>query len=84
MAIHTLNKTSGPATKKVELSKLDRCDSCGAQAYVLVQGTSGELMFCGHHYTSIMNSPTGKIAMESFAFNVIDNRDQISDKRAGL
>lgn len=32
-----------------ELSALDRCDSCGAQAYVRVTMASGELFFCAHH-----------------------------------
>ena len=32
------------------LSALDRCDRCGAQAYVRVTlGGGGELMFCAHH-----------------------------------
>jgi hypothetical protein len=31
------------------LSALDRCDSCGAQAYVRVTMASGELLFCAHH-----------------------------------
>ena len=31
------------------LSALDRCDRCGAQAYVRVVLPSGELLFCGHH-----------------------------------
>lgn len=32
------------------LSAADRCDRCGAQAYVRVTLTSGgELLFCGHH-----------------------------------
>ncbi|MEY4312974.1 MAG: hypothetical protein RLZZ319_483 [Actinomycetota bacterium] len=34
-----------------ELTALDRCDSCGAQAYVRVRLQSGELFFCGHHAT---------------------------------
>jgi hypothetical protein len=32
-----------------ELSALDRCDSCGAQAYVRATMSSGELFFCAHH-----------------------------------
>jgi hypothetical protein len=32
-----------------QLSALDRCDSCGAQAYVRVTLASGELLFCAHH-----------------------------------
>ena len=32
------------------LTAADRCDRCGAQAYVLARLTSGgELMFCAHH-----------------------------------
>ncbi|HEY8458406.1 MAG TPA: hypothetical protein VIL34_22630 [Actinopolymorphaceae bacterium] len=32
------------------LSAADRCDRCGAQAYVRVSlASGGELMFCGHH-----------------------------------
>ncbi|TXK17482.1 hypothetical protein [Homoserinibacter sp. GY 40078] len=33
------------------LSALDRCDMCGAQAYVRVTLASGELLFCAHHGT---------------------------------
>ena len=33
-----------------ELTAADRCDRCGAQAYVRVTLTSGfELLFCVHH-----------------------------------
>ena len=57
------------------LNATDRCDSCGAQAYVWVNGVSGELMFCGHHYNKIMNNAQSKSSMESFAFEVIDERE---------
>ena len=32
-----------------ELTADDRCDSCGAQAYVRVTRASGQLLFCAHH-----------------------------------
>ena len=33
-----------------ELTASDRCDSCGAQAYVrVVLESGGELLFCAHH-----------------------------------
>lgn len=33
------------------LSAADRCDGCGAQAYVRVTLVAGgELLFCGHHW----------------------------------
>jgi hypothetical protein len=31
------------------LTAADRCDRCGAQAYVRVLLPSGELLFCAHH-----------------------------------
>lgn len=31
------------------LSVADRCDRCGAQAYVRVTLSVGELLFCAHH-----------------------------------
>jgi hypothetical protein len=32
------------------LTALDRCDRCGAQAYLRVElAGGGELLFCGHH-----------------------------------
>ncbi|MFX4270900.1 DUF7455 domain-containing protein [Propionibacteriaceae bacterium Y1685] len=31
------------------LTAADRCDRCGAQAYVRVTLPSGELLFCAHH-----------------------------------
>lgn len=33
-----------------ELTAADRCDRCGAQAYVRVElASGGELLFCAHH-----------------------------------
>ena len=37
--------------ERPELTALDRCDMCGAQAYVRVTLASGELHFCAHHGT---------------------------------
>jgi hypothetical protein len=37
--------------KDFTLTTVDRCDRCGAQAYVQVKLIKdGELMFCNHHY----------------------------------
>ena len=34
-----------------QLTALDRCDRCGAQAYVRVTLVAGgDLLFCGHHF----------------------------------
>jgi hypothetical protein len=32
-----------------QLTAADRCDSCGAQAYVRVVVNNSELLFCAHH-----------------------------------
>ncbi|GAB3617081.1 hypothetical protein GCM10027416_16380 [Okibacterium endophyticum] len=32
-----------------QLTAADRCDSCGAQAYIRAVVSSGELLFCAHH-----------------------------------
>jgi hypothetical protein len=31
------------------LNAQDRCDVCGAQAYIRVSLATGELLFCAHH-----------------------------------
>lgn len=41
--------TEAPEAPSYELSALDRCDSCGAQAYIRVELGKGELLFCAHH-----------------------------------
>ena len=75
------------AVKNTEIKNLtvnDRCDQCGGQAYVSVTGISGDLMFCGHHFTKIEKNAEAYAKLESFAFVINDERDKLSDKRAGL
>ncbi|AUZ87029.1 DUF7455 domain-containing protein [Arthrobacter sp. TmT3-37] len=45
--------TTAVATR--ELTALDRCDRCGAQAYVraVLSSSGGELLFCGHHARAV-------------------------------
>ena len=41
------------ATTTTELTRQDRCDRCGAQAFVkatLPSADGMELLFCGHHF----------------------------------
>lgn len=71
----TILKPSKP--EEYLLTTNDRCDACGGQAYVCVTGVSGELMFCSHHYTKIMNDPLGKKRMESFAYETLDERSRL-------
>lgn len=37
-------------TVNVPLTSNDRCDNCGAQAYVQVFFESHDLLFCAHHF----------------------------------
>lgn len=41
--------TAPAPTAPTTLSVADRCDRCGAQAFVRVVLRAGELLFCGHH-----------------------------------
>lgn len=48
-----MNMTSTPteqtAVLEYRLSAADRCDSCGAQAYIAAEVNGSELLFCAHH-----------------------------------
>ena len=60
---------------KYILTALDRCDRCGAQAWVKVSGVNGELFFCGHHY----NKAEKKI--KEWAFEIVDERERLEENR---
>jgi hypothetical protein len=68
-----MNSTHTPdtTTSLPQLSSLDRCDSCGAQAYVRVRLQSGELYFCGHHASEV------KAALEPTALEWLDETDRL-------
>lgn len=63
-------------TKEWVLTAADRCDSCGAQAYVLVKGISGELMFCAHHYKKSSGDK-----LNAFAFETVDETERLIQNR---
>ena len=65
--------------KKWTLSALDRCDVCGSQAYVQTIGTTGDLLFCAHHYEGILSNEKAQEAMTRFAYQIIDEREQLSE-----
>ena len=65
-------------TQEWVLTAVDRCDGkdCGAQAYVVVRGISGELMFCSHHF----NKADGE-KLRAFAFEIVDERERLIQNR---
>ena len=61
--------------KKERVLKVsDRCDSCSAQAYVLVKLVSGELMFCSHHYAKHSKN------LNKSSYQIIDERHYLSEE----
>jgi hypothetical protein len=75
-------KTVIEETAKVwMMNARDRCDSCGAQAYVWVKGLSGELYFCSHHYNKIMENPKGYERMMGFMLEIVDERNRLIENR---
>ena len=61
------------------LTTADRCDRCGAQAYLRVELQSGgELLFCAHHARE--HGPK----LRKIAVNVIDETDKLADAKASV
>jgi hypothetical protein len=73
--------TAVEAKKDWQLNASDRCDSCGAQAYVWVNGVSGDLLFCAHHYNGIMDNAVGYDKMIKFAYQIVDETDKLVENR---
>jgi hypothetical protein len=61
--------------KEYVLKVIDRCDSCNSQAYVLVKGVTGDLMFCGHHYNK------NEAALIKFSYEIIDEREKLIENK---
>ncbi len=49
MSQATAGSTATVERESYQLTALDRCDSCGAQAYIRVTIGESELLFCAHH-----------------------------------
>jgi hypothetical protein len=56
------------------LNASDRCDVCGAQAYIRVSLAAGELLFCAHHGNA------NKAKLEPIAKGWIDETDKLLSK----
>ena len=79
----TMTSVIEDSAKKVwQLSPLDRCDSCAAEALVKITGITGDLMFCGHHYNKIVDNPDGYAKMMSFMLTIIDEREKLVEDKA--
>jgi len=56
------------------LTAADRCDRCGAQAYLRVVLPTGELLFCGHHARRHAS------ALADVAVHVQDETDRLAEE----
>jgi hypothetical protein len=66
-----MTTTLAPATS---LSATDRCDRCGAQAYVrVVLAAGGDLLFCSHHWSR------HAAALRPLAQEIRDETHRLSD-----
>jgi hypothetical protein len=54
---------TAPAPNTPVLTATDRCDRCGAQAYVRFVLPGGELLFCRHHARA-HGDKLGEVAVE--------------------
>ncbi|UNX53393.1 hypothetical protein MF406_10275 [Georgenia sp. TF02-10] len=62
---------STTTTTNPTLTAQDRCDACGAQAYVRVELETGELLFCAHHARQHAG------ALQGIAKHVHDETDRL-------
>ncbi len=68
--------TTALAPNTAALSAVDRCDRCGAQAYLRVELQSGgELLFCAHHAREHGDK------IKELAANVVDETHKLTEKR---
>ena len=68
--------TTAVAPSAAPLSAADRCDRCGAQAYLKVELQSGgELHFCAHHAREHGEK------LRQIAANVVDETHKLGDVR---
>jgi hypothetical protein len=77
MSRNEADVTTAVAPGTAALSAADRCDRCGAQAYLKVELLSGgELHFCAHHAREHGD------ALKAVAANVIDETHRLADSPA--
>jgi hypothetical protein len=67
MTVQVLDK------KELTLLNTDRCDRCGAQAYLVAMKDKFELMFCAHHGTESLP------ALKVDGWDIHDERDVLSN-----
>lgn len=67
------NTTLAPSLEHRELTALDRCDACGARAWVRAVMPASDLLFCAHHAQKHLS------ALQESALYIQDDRAQMDD-----
>lgn len=63
-----------PTVEARDLTAMDRCDRCGAQAYVrTILGSGSELLFCAHHWHD------NEARLREIAVSIYDETDRLAD-----
>ena len=58
--------------EKTDVLKVsDRCDRCPSQAFVWVNGVTGDLYFCRHHFLKYENK------LREYAFEIINETHKL-------
>ena len=66
-----------PVVEGAALNASDRCDRCGAQAYVRARlATGGELLFCAHHGREHLPK------LQDVAVDIHDESDRLHESTA--
>lgn len=67
--------TENVVLESASMNALDRCDRCGAQAYVRAVMANGfELLFCGHHAKKYQEG------LANAATRIQDETDRLSEE----
>lgn len=70
-----METTSADEVEEIQLTTADRCDQCGAQAYVQVFFKDAYLLFCAHHFAK------NEEALKPTTRYVYDRRDLLFDQQ---
>ena len=69
-----MNATTVDApTTTAQLTRQDRCDRCGAQAFVRASFGDADLHFCGHHFRA------HELKLVAAGATIVDERHRIDE-----
>ncbi|WP_067780691.1 DUF7455 domain-containing protein [Actinomyces vulturis] len=71
-ALTAENPQAQNSEHEATLTTADRCDACGAQAFVRVTMTKGPLYFCAHHWHA------HEEGLRPVATDILDETDRLT------